>query len=294
MQSARAGQSTVEGDPNMASSAWKGFISFGLISIPVRLYPAARSDRIGLHQLHSACNTRLRQPLYCPTCNRIVERSEVVKGYENEDGSYVVVDPAEIKKIEPRSTNTMEILSFVDQSQIDPLYFDSSYFIVAEDAGRKAYQLLWKTIEDSKRVAIAKAAMHQREYVVFIRPHANGLALHTMHFASEIREAPGYGKTENIKLKPQEIKLAEQLVDSLSEDFHAEKYHDEFQDHLKALIASKQKGKPAVVTDSEPRRAPVIDMMTALKKSLAESSTRKTRAGHAKPHTVKATRRAAS
>src|SRR5580698_7795100 len=120
----------------MASSAWKGFITFGLISIPVKVFPAARSSRVGLHQLHKVCKTRLRQPLYCPTCNRIVERSEVVKGYENEDGSYVVVDPAEIKKIEPRSTNTMEILSFVDQSQIDPLYFDSSYFIVAEDAGR--------------------------------------------------------------------------------------------------------------------------------------------------------------
>ncbi len=267
----------------MASSAWKGFISFGLISIPVRLYPAARSDRIGLHQLHSVCNTRLRQPLYCPTCDRMVERSEVVKGYENEDGSYVRIDPEEIKKIEPASARAMEILSFADQSQIDPLYFDSSYFVVPEEEGRKAYQLLLKTIEDSKRVAIAKAAMHQREYVVFIRPYNNGLTLHTMHFASEIRGAPGYGKIGDIKLKPQEIKLAEQLVESLSTDFHAEKYHDDFQERLKALIAAKQKGK-TTVTESQPRRAPVIDMMTALKKSLAESSTHKSQVGRVRPH----------
>jgi DNA end-binding protein Ku len=270
----------------MAASAWKGFISFGLISIPIRLYPAARSDRIGLHQVHSVCNTRLRQPLYCPTCDRMVERSEVVKGYENDDGSYVRIDPAEIKKIEPTSAKTMEILSFADQSQIDPLYFDSSYFVVPEEEGRKAYQLLLKTLEASKRVAIAKAAMHQREYVVFIRPYDHGLALHTMHFASELREAPGYGKNENIKLKPQEIKLAEQLVSSLSEDFHAEKYHDDFQERLKALIEAKQKGK-TIAPESEPRRAPVIDMMTALKKSLAESSAQRGRTARGTPQLVK-------
>ncbi|HEV2297026.1 MAG TPA: Ku protein, partial [Candidatus Acidoferrales bacterium] len=249
-----------------------------------------------LHQLHSVCHTRLRQPLFCPTCNKIVDRSEVVKGYEYEDGKYVLIDPAEIKKIEPQSARSMEILAFVKESEIDPLFFDSSFFAVPEDAGRKAYQLLLRTLESKNRVGIAKLAMHQREYTVFIRPYDHGLTLHTMYFANEIREAPGYGKTEDIKLKPQEIKLAEQLVENLSEEFNLKKYHDEFQDRLKELIASKQEGRE-VAAAPQPHRAPVIDMMEALKKSLAASG-----ASHKKPmHADRAaeshrrgTRRAAS
>jgi Ku protein len=201
----------------MPWSSWKGVISFGLVSIPIRLYPAARPSRINLHQLHSVCKTRLRQPLYCPHCERIVDRKEVVKGYEEEDGTYVVVAPEEIKKIAPESSRVMDILSFAKQSEIDPLFFDSSYFVVAEEEGRKAYQLLLKTLEDTKRVGISKVTLHQREYTAFLRPYDHGLALHTMYFANEIREAPGYGKTDNIKLSPQEIKLAEQLVSTLSE-----------------------------------------------------------------------------
>jgi DNA end-binding protein Ku len=255
----------------MASSTWKGFITFGLISIPVKLFPAARSSRIGLHQLHKICKTRLRQPLFCPTCNRIVERSEVVKGYEYEDGKYVVIDPEEIKKITPESARSMEILAFVNESEIDPLFFDSSYFVVPEGEGKKAYALLLKTMEDKDRVAIAKITMHQREYTVFLRPYDHGIALHSMYFANEIREAPGYGKIENVKLSPQEVKLAEQLVDNLSEHFNLKKYHDEFETRLKALIEAKLKGREIAATP-RPERAPVIDMMAALKKSLERTA----------------------
>jgi DNA end-binding protein Ku len=213
------------------------------------------------------CKTRLRQPLYCPHCERIVERNEVVKGYEEKDGSYVLIEPEEIKKIQPESSRVMDILSFANQNEIDPLFFDSSYFIVAEEEGRKAYQLLLKTLEDSKRVGISKVTMHQREYTAFIRPYDRGLVLHTMYFENEIREAPGYGKTDNVKLRPQEVKLAEQLVGSLSEEFHIEHYHDEFQARMQALIEAKEKGKE-VVAEPAAKRAPVIDMMSALKKSL--------------------------
>ncbi len=256
------------------ASAWKGFITFGLISIPVKLYPAARSARVGLHQLHSVCKTRLRQPLFCPTCNRIVDRSEVVKGYEHEDGKYVLIDPEEIKKITPESARAMEILAFVKQSEIDPLFFDSSYFIVPDDQGKKAYKLLLKTMEDKDRVAIAKITMHQREYTTFLRPYDHGIALHTMYFANEIREAPGYGQIDNVKLSAQEIKLADQLVDNLSEKFQLNKYHDEFETRLRALIESKQKGREVAATP-RPARAPVIDIMAALKKSLERTEARK-------------------
>jgi len=268
----------------MASATWKGSLTFGLLAVPIRLYTAARSERLNLHQLHKECHTRLKQPLFCPHCNRQVERNEVVKGYEYEPGKYAVVSDEEIKKITPKSSKTMEILAFVKQEQIDPIYFDSSYFVMPEKDSEKAYALLLKTLEDSGRVAIATVTMHQREYTVFIRPRARGLTLHTMYFANEIRKVAGYGETEkNVKLKPQEIRLAEQLVETLSEDFKPEKYHDTFQARLKALIDAKIKGKSTIEVEEEPARAPVIDMMEALKRSLA-----RTAAGKKKPVRVAA------
>jgi len=266
----------------MAASVWKGFISFGLVSVPVRLYAAARTTRISLHQLHKECHTRLRQPLFCPTHNRMVDRSEVVKGYEYEKGKYVLIEPEDLKKIEPESARAMEILSFADAAEIDPLDFDASYYVVPEAEGRKAYALLVKTMEDTHRVGIAKVTMHQREYTVFLRPYHHGLALHTMFFADEIREAPGFGDLEHMKLAPQELKLAEQLVSNLSEKFDLRKYHDEYQERLQELIEAKREGKE-IAAVPEQRRAPVIDIMSALKKSLEAAATPTRERAAAKP-----------
>jgi DNA end-binding protein Ku len=255
----------------MASASWKGALSFGLLSIPIRLYPAARSQRTFLHQLHSKCHTRLKQPLFCPTCNRIVDREEVVKGYEYEEGQYVLVDREDLEKITPQSGKIMEILAFVKENQIDPIYLDSSYVALPEKDADKPYQLLLKALEDTQRVGIARVNMHQREYTVFIRPRNNGITVHTMYFQNEIREVEGYGqKPKELHVKPQEVKLAEQLIESLSEDFKPEQFHDTFQDQLRALVESKQKGK--IFTERDvPRRAKVIDMMDALKESLREA-----------------------
>ena len=259
----------------MATAVWKGSLTFGLLAVPIRLFTAARSERLNLHQLHKECHTRLKQPLYCPSCDRQVNRSEVVRGYEYEPGKYVVVSDDEIKKITPRSSKTMEIAAFVKQEEIDPIYFDSSYFVLPEKEHEKAYALLLKTLEDTQRVAIATVTMHQREYTVFIRPRKHGLTLHTMYFANEIRKVAGYGEIDkNIKLKPQEIKLAEQLVETLAADFKPEQYRDTFQEKLKELIAAKQKGK-TVVEEQAPARAPVIDMMEALKRSLQNTAAQK-------------------
>ena len=278
----------------MAAAAWKGFISFGLITIPVRLYAAARRPRYELHQLHRKCHTRLRQPLFCPTCNRPVDRSEVVKGFEYEEGKYALIEPEEIKKIEPQSARSMDVLAFAKSSEIDPLFFDSSYFLVPEEQGRKAYQLLLKALEDKRRVAIAKITMHQREYTAFIRPYDRGLALHTMYYANEVREAPGYGKTEGVKLNPKEVKLAEQLVENLSEEFHIQKYRDEFQERLHALIEAKRKGHETAAELPQPRRAPVIDMMTALKQSLERAASAEKPRVQAREHSRKGSARRAS
>jgi DNA end-binding protein Ku len=266
-----------------AASVWKGSLSFGLLTMPIKLYTAARPQRMNLHQIHRKCHTRLRQPLYCPTCNRQVDRSEVIRGYEYEKGKYVLIEDEEIKKITPASGGNMEILAFVKEEQIDPIYFHASYFALPDKEGAKAYFLLQKTLEDTARVGIATVAMHQREYTVFIRPRKNGLTVHTMYFPNEIREAAGYGKVDKeIKLKPQEIKLAEQLVESLSEDFHPEKYHDTFQENLRKLIEAKQEGR-TIVAEEKPARAPVIDMMEALKRSLQRTEAQKKKPTRVRP-----------
>ena len=226
-----------------------------------------------MHQLHDKCHTRLKQPLFCPTCNRFVERSEVLKGYEYEKGQYVLVEPEEIKKITPASSQTMDILAFVDESQVDPIYFDSSFLAVPEAQGAKAYRLLTKALEDTNRMGVAKLTMHQREYTVFLRPRKHGLTLHTMFYSNEIAAVAEYGKYADTKLNPQEVKLAEQLVQSLDADFNPKEYRDEFQERLNALIEAKLKGRSIAVAPETPR-APVIDIMQALKQSLAASGKR--------------------
>ena len=196
----------------MPTAVWKGSLSFGLLRIPIRLYTAARSDRMYLHQIHKACNSRLRQPLFCPTCNRQVDRSEVIRGYEYEDGQYVLMGDDEIKRITPRSGKVMEIAAFVQEEQIDPIYFDASYFALPEKGSEKPYALLLKALQDTKRVGIATSRCTSASTLCLFVRENNGLTVHTMHFVNEIREVEGYGKMEkDMKLKPQEIKLAEQL-----------------------------------------------------------------------------------
>jgi DNA end-binding protein Ku len=255
----------------MASSVWKGSITLSLISIPVSLYAAARSERTYLHQIHKECNSRVRQPLFCPTCNRFVDRSEIVKGYEFDEGQYVLMEDKEIKKIAAASSRTLEILAFTKMSEIDPIFFDASYFILPEEAGKKAYQLMVKALEDTRTVGVGKLTMHQRDYTVFIRPYDHGLLLHTMYFANEIRQLPQYGVFEAVKVTPAELKLTEQLIGTLTEPFKPKQYHNEFQERLRKLIDAKKQGKSIEVA-SEPHKSQVIDIMTALKKSLAETS----------------------
>jgi DNA end-binding protein Ku len=231
------------------------------------MFAAARGERVSFNQLHKVCNSRLKQPLTCPTCNRTVERSEVIKGYEYEKDQYVLFTEEELDKIEPPSAHVMEILEFVKLNEVDPLYYDASYYVAPEEGGAKAYKLLMQAMEESGYAAIAKLTMHQREHIVVIRPRANGLTLHTMFYSSEIRAAESL-PTDQVELKDQEKKLAHQLIDSLAVPFQPQKYRDEYQDNVKAMIAAKLKGQE-VTEVTQPHLAPVIDLMEALKKSIA-------------------------
>jgi DNA end-binding protein Ku len=252
----------------MASTTWRGHLSFGLVSIPLKLYPAARAKRVEFHQVHRVCRTRLRRPLFCPTCNRIVKNDEVVKGYEFEKGQYLLLEDQEIRKLEPETGGTMEITEFVPLEEVDPLYFESSYLGIPDPSGAKAYRLLVEALDRAAKVGLAKVAMHQREYLVIIRARDKGLTLHTMYFADEIREVADYGHV-GAPVKPQEMKLAAELIESLSAHFKPEKYKDDYRERVQALVDAKLKGRKTPVA-AERKPAPVIDMMEALKRSLAK------------------------
>ena len=259
----------------MASSVWKGYLSFGLLSIPIRLFTAARSERIGLNQLHEVCHSRIKMPLFCPTCDRKVERSEIIKGYEYEKDQYVLFSDEDLDKIEPDSARAMEILEFVKVDEIDPLYYDASYYLTPEEEGEKAYSLLLKAMEESGYAAIAKVTMHQREHIVVIRPRAEGMTLHTMFYQSEIRGVAEFSRQDKVEPKEQEKKLAMQLIESLAATFEPAKYRDEYQQSMRTLIAAKQKGQEVIGT-VHPQRAPVIDLMDALRKSINAKPTAST------------------
>ena len=264
----------------MAASVWSGYLTFGLISMPVKLFSGARSSGISFNMLHRDDLSRLKQQYVCLADGKVVERSDIVKGYEYRKDEYVVIEPEEIKKIEPQTAKTMEILEFVKTSEVDPVYFESSYYMIPDEAGRRPYALLTKAMEESEYVAIAKLTMHNREYTVFLRPHDGGMMLHTMYYKEEVREVEGFGAPD-VELKDAEVKVAHQLIEALAADWDPEKYHDTFQDNLKNLIQTKLEGGKIAEVEKPKRLAPVVDLMSALKQSLAEMEGKKKPAAHA-------------
>jgi len=258
----------------MAASVWTGYLTFGLISMPVRLFSGARGARVSFHMLHRDDHVRVKQQLVCPAEDRAIDRSEVVKGYEFRKGEYVIIEPEEIKKIEPKTAKAMEILEFVKQEEIDPVYFESSYYLAPEEAARKPYALLVKAMKETGYVGVAKLAMHNREYTAFLRPYEKGLMLHTMYYQEEIREAPDFG-TEHASLKEGEVKVAHQLIEALAAEWDPSKYYDTFEENLKKLIKAHMEGKEVVAVEKPRPSAAPTDLMAALKASLAQMEGKK-------------------
>ena len=267
----------------MASTVWKGYISFGLISVPIRLFVAARESHISFNQIHQVCGSRIKQQTYCPTCDRVVERSELVKGYPVDKENYVIVSNEELKALEASSSETMEIVQFVKLPDVDPLYYQTSYFSVAEDPGRKAYSLIHKGMQDLKLGAIAKITLHQREQIVMIRPFEKGLVLHTLYYPEEIRAIAEYDNQPDSEVQKAEVELAEQFMKQLTGEFHPENFKDEYEGRVAQLIESKQ--GQAEVPGKQPKKklAPVIDLMEALRKSMAQGPEAKAAVEEKKP-----------
>jgi DNA end-binding protein Ku len=237
------------------------------VSLPVRLHTAARAETISFNQLHKEDNSRVKQVLFCQAEDKPVPRSELVKGYEYEKDRYVVIDEEEIKKMAPKTAKVMEILEFVKIDQVDPIYYESSYYVAPEEAGEKPYALLFESLRRSGYVAVAKIAMHNREHIVILRPGKHGMTLHTMYYSDEIRKADEY-RTDTTVVKDKEMALATMLIESLAAEFDPEKYHDAYRVNLRAMIDAKIQGEE-VVMPVEPQATKVVDIMEALKASLA-------------------------
>ena len=253
----------------MASTVWKGHLTFGLLSLPVRLYSAARSETVSFNQLHKSDHSRVKQVLYCQAEDKPIQRSDIVKGYEYEKDKYVVVEDEEIKKVAPKTAKTMEVLEFVKAAEVDPIYLESSYYLAPDEGGEKPYALLFEALRESGYVGVAKIAMHNREHIVILRPGGKGILLHTMYYPDEIRQVEEF-RTDTSAVKPKELELAKTLVQSLEAPFEPEKYKDDYRQNLQAMIKAKVEGKEVVETAAPTHKAPVIDILEALKMSIAE------------------------
>ncbi len=250
----------------MAASIWKGHLTFGLVSFPVRLFAAARSESISFNQLHKEDGSRIKQMIYCQSEDKPIPRSEIVKGYEYEKGKYVVIDDEDIKKVAPKTARVMEIQEFVKSEDVDPVYLESSYYMAPDEGGDKPYALLFETMKQTKYYGIAKVAMHNREHVVILRPGDKGMVLHTMYYSDEVRRADEF-HTDATNLKEKELGLAKMLVESLVGEFEPQKYRDTYRENLRKMIEAKIEGQ-SVIETPETHIAPVIDIMEALKRSL--------------------------
>jgi DNA end-binding protein Ku len=250
----------------VATSVWKGHLTFGLVSLPVRLFSAARAESVSFNLLHKSDNSRIKQITYCQAEDKAVPRSELVKGYEYEKDHYVVIEDDDIKKVAPKTAKVMEILEFVETKDVDPVYLESSYYMAPDGGGEKAYALLFEALRKSGYSGVAKIAMHNREHIVILRPGQRGILLHTMYFTNEIRQVDEF-RTDLDLVKEKELALAGTLIEALAAKFEPEKYKDTYRENLLGMIQTKIQGQK-VVEAPEPHIAPVIDIMEALKRTL--------------------------
>jgi DNA end-binding protein Ku len=273
----------------MPATVWKGYISFGLVSFPVRLFTAARPETVHFHMLHEKDLSRVKEVFYCAEEDKPLDRKEIVKGYEYEKGRYVVVTEDDLEKIAPPTAQMMEIVQFVKGAEVDPIFLEKSYYVAPEEDVSKPYGLLTESMRATGYDAIAKVAMHGREHVVIIRATKNGLVLHTMYFVDELHE------TNKVSIRKKdfnkrELELSEKLIQTLAAPFRPEEFHDQYRENVERMIEQKRKGQK-VRSIAQAKVTPVVSIMDALKRSLEQSARGSGKKSARKP--VKATRKTA-
>ena len=250
----------------MATAVWSGTISFGLVSIPVKLYTATGSHNISFNLLHQECKGRIQLQNYCPQCERVVERSELIKGYEYEKSHYVTIEDQDIERVQPESSSNLDIAQFIEVQEVDPIFYERSYFLGADKGSEKTFALLIKAMEETKRAAVGKLVMRNHEYLALIRPGMKGMVVHFMYFADEVKE--NEFRAQDTELKPKEVQLAKQLVENLTEPFEPTRFEEEYVKRLEDMIEAKLKGRTLKIIT--PKAKPkTVDLMEALQKSIA-------------------------
>ncbi len=255
--------------PARATSS--GTISFGLVSIPVKLYTASQSQAVRFNMLDPKDKTRVKQQLVNARTGEVVERGDTLRGYEYSRGQYVVFGEEELKALEQKSDRTIEIEEFVPIEKVDPLYFDRANLLGPDKGGAKAYRLLCESMREMGRVAIGRYSTRGRQQLVLLRPYAEGLVLHGLHYADEVRGFDDVDLEDGAGFKAGEVELAKQLIDQLSNDaFEPERYEDEYRQAVLAAVDRKVAGEEVVAAPAEEPREQIIDLVAALKQSLAE------------------------
>ena len=260
-----------------ARSIGSATVSFGLVSIPVRLYVATHSEQPSFNLIHGVCKSRIKQQTWCPRCERVVERSELVKGREVAKDQYVLFTDDELKALEAAASQAIDIQEFVPLANVDPVYFQDTHYLGPDKAGDKAYQLLAEAMRDTGMVALAQHVSRGKERLVLIRPFADGLALHTLYYADEVRAFDEIERGPKATVKPAETNLARKLIEQLAADgFTPQQYHDHWRERLQEAVDQKIAGEEVAVPAVQPAQAKVIDLMEALKQSLSREGGRAT------------------
>lgn len=256
----------------MPRAMWKGAISFGLVTIPVAVYPATEERSLRFHQLHAKDGGRIRNKRVCSACGEEVPYEEIVKGYEYEKDRYVTLTDEELEAVPVRSSRTIDIERFVDLEEIDPIYFKKSYYLVPEEVGAKAYALLREAMSRDGKVGIAKVSFRDKEHLATLRFRGKAFVLETMFWPDEIREAEGV--EVEAEVRPQEVEMARQLIESLSGPFEPTAYRDEYREKLLGIVERKIAGEEITVAAEAKAPEPVVDLMEALKRSVEAAKQR--------------------
>ncbi len=254
----------------MPSTIWTGSISFGLVTVPVRLTPATRSRDVSFHQLEAETGARIRYRRVSEQTGEEVSNDRIVKGYEVSQGRYVVFEPDELKALAPKSTRTIDIEDFVDLDDIDPIYFEQPYYVLPDKNAVKPYALLVRAMEELRKVAVGRVVIRSKEHLVAIRPINGLLCVETMRFADEVIsiEELGAPDTSEIEISDRELAMAQQLVETLAAEWEPVKYHDEYREEVLGLIEAKAAGQEVVAEPEPEAPAKVLDLMSALQASL--------------------------
>jgi DNA end-binding protein Ku len=270
----------------MAHAIWSGAINFGLVTIPVKLYTAVRSSDLRFNFLHKKDDGRIYNERHCTVCGEKVEYADLVRGYEYEKGHYVTLSDEDFKSVSPEATQSVDIVEFVELDQINPMYFDTPYYLEPEKKGRHAYALLRESLKEANKVGIARVVIRSREHLAALKPNGEALVLELMHFTDELVEQSSFDFPElKEKVAPAELKVAKLLIDSMSSDaFEPEKFHDQYRESVLAMIDARVAGEEVTTTEAKrPAATNVVNLMDVLQRSLEQSKKGGTPAAAAQP-----------